>query len=119
MTFTEVQQQVNTQFDTQFKRYKAEVIPPKPRKPTTLIIGLNGCQMSSVSEKYPEVRFTFMTAEEALGRNKANADHTVLMTKFINHSVQNKYRKVPNLHYCNGGVSDLSTLMHVIQKEAA
>jgi hypothetical protein len=119
MTFTEVQQQVNTQFDTQFKRYKAEVIPPKPRKPTVLIIGLNGCQMSSVSEKYPDVRFTFMTAEEALGRNKANADHTVLMTKFINHSVQNKYRKVPNLHYCNGGVSDLSTLMHVIHKEAA
>jgi hypothetical protein len=95
------------------------VKPSNPRKPTALIIGLNGCQMSSVSEKYPDVKFTFMTAEEALGRNKANADHTVLMTKFINHSVQNKYRKVPNLHYCNGGVSDLSTLMHVIHKEAA
>jgi hypothetical protein len=90
--------------------------PSNPRKPTALIIGLNGCQMSSVSEKYPDVKFIFMTAEEALGRNKANADHTVLMTKFINHSVQNKYRKVPNLHYCNGGVSDLNTLMHVIQK---
>ena len=88
----------------------------KPRKPSVLILGLNGCQMSAVSDKYPGVKFTFMTAEEALGRNRYNADHTILMTKFINHSVQNKYRQVPNLHYCNGGVSDLSSLMHVIQK---
>lgn len=92
--------------------------PLNPRKPTVLIIGLNGCQMSAVASKYTDVKFTFMTAEEALSRNRFNADHTILMTKFINHSVQNKYRQVPNLHYCNGGVSDLSSLMHVIQKEA-
>lgn len=92
------------------------VKPSNPRKPTVLIIGLNGCQMSAVAGKYPETKFSFMTAEEAVSRNRLNTDHTILMTKFINHSVQNKYRQVPNLHYCNGGVSDLSTLMHVIQK---
>lgn len=118
MTFTEVKEQVNAQFDTQFKRYKAEVTPPKPRMPSVLIVGLNGCQMSVVTSKYRDVKFTFMTAEEAVSRNKANADHTILMTKFINHSVQNKYRQVPNLHYCNGGVSDLTTMMHMIQKES-
>jgi hypothetical protein len=122
VTMAEVKQHIDIQFDAAYKGNAAQrerllnSKPSNPRKPTALIIGLNGCQMSSVSEKYPDVKFTFMTAEEALGRNKANADHTVLMTKFINHSVQNKYRKVPNLHYCNGGVSDLSTLMHVIQK---
>lgn len=94
------------------------VKPLNPRKPTVLIIGLNGCQMSAVTGKYPDIKFTFMTAEEAVSRNRCNADHTILMTKFINHSVQNKYRQVPNLHYCNGGVSDLSTMMHVIQKGA-
>jgi len=119
MTFTEVKEQVNAQFDTQFKRYKVEAKPVNPRKPTVLIVGLNGCQMTRVSDSYPEVKFTFMTAEEAVGRNRANADHTILMTKFINHSVQNKYRQVPNLHYCNGGVSDLTTMMHMIQKESA
>jgi hypothetical protein len=89
--------------------------PDKPRKPSVLVVGLNGCQMSAVTNKYPDIKFTFMTAEEALSRNRFNADHTMLMTKFINHSVQNKYRQVPNLHYCNGGVSDLSTLMHVVK----
>ena len=93
--------------------------PSNPRKPTVLIIGLNGCQMSAVSDKYPDLKFTFMSPEEAVSRNRHNADHTFLMTKFINHSVQSKYRQVPNLHYCNGGVSDLSTLMNVIQKETA
>jgi len=119
MTFTEVKEQVNAQFDTQFKRYKVEVKPANPRKPTVLIIGLNGTQMARVSDSYLDVKFTFMTAEEAVSRNRANADHTILMTKFINHSVQNKYRQVPNLHYCNGGVSDLGTLMHIIMKGLA
>jgi hypothetical protein len=120
MTAPEVKQNINAQFDVAFKRYKAEykaeVTPPKPRLPSVLIIGLNGCQMTSVSKSYPEIKFTFMTGEEAVSRNRFNADHTILMTKFINHSVQNKYRQVPNLHYCNGGVSDLSTLLYVVKK---
>lgn len=116
MTAPEVKQHINAEFDTQFKRYKVEVTPPKPRMPSILIIGLNGCQMSVVTSKYLDFKFTFMTAEEAVSRNRATADHTILMTKFINHSVQNKYRQVPNLHYCNGGVSDLSTLLHVVKK---
>ena len=92
--------------------------PSNPRKPTVLVIGLNGCQMSAVSAKYADIKFTFMTGEEAVSRNRLSADHTILMTKFINHSAQGKYRAAPNLHYCNGGVTDLSTLMHVIQKGA-
>jgi hypothetical protein len=119
LTQVEVKQHVNAQFDTQFKRYKVEVTPPKPRIPSVLIIGLNGCQMSVVTSKYLNVKFTFMTGEEAVSRHRFNADHTVLMTKFINHSAQAKYRTAPNLHYCNGGVSDLSTLMHIIMKGSA
>lgn len=118
MTFTEVKEQVNAEFDTQFRRYKAEVTPAKPRKLSVLIVGLNGCQMSVVTNKYADIKFTFMTGEEAVSRNRLSADHTILMTKFINHSAQGKYRAAPNLHYCNGGVTDLSTLMHVIQKGA-
>jgi hypothetical protein len=116
MTAPEVKQHINAEFETQFKRYKAELTPPKPRKPSVLIIGLNGVQMTSVNRSYPEVKFTFMTGEEAVSRNQFHADHTILMTKFINHSAQNKYRQAPNLHYCNGGVSDLTALLHVVQK---
>ena len=88
----------------------------KPRKVSVLIIGLNGSQMSTVTTKYPDFKLTFLTAEEGMSHHRVKADHTILMTKFINHSVQGKYRQVPNLHYCNGGVSDLGTLMHIIQK---
>ena len=116
MTQAEVKQHIGAEFDTQFKRYKVEATPPKPRKPSVLIIGLNGVQMTSVNRSYPEIKFTFMTGEEAVSRNQFHADHTILMTKFINHSAQNKYRQAPNLHYCNGGVSDLTTMLYMIQK---
>ena len=119
MTAPEVKQHINAEFDTHFKRYKAELTPPKPRKPSVLIIGLNGSQMSVVTSKYLDVKLAFMTGEEAVSRSRFNADHTILMTKFINHSAQAKYRAVPNLHYCNGGVSDLTTLMHIIMKGSA
>jgi hypothetical protein len=86
-------------------------IKPKKR-PTALVVGLNGTQIECVKRSRPEVDFTFVTAEQALSHNTFHKDHTLLMTKFINHSVQSKYRKHPNMHYCNGGVSELKTLLH-------
>lgn len=86
-------------------------IRPKKR-PTALVVGLNGAQIECVKRSRPEVDFTFVTAEQALSHNTFHKDHTLLMTKFINHSVQSKYRKHPNMHYCNGGVSELKTLLH-------
>ena len=86
----------------------------KVRRPTALIVGLNGHQMECIKQTRPEVDFTFVTAEQALSHYTFNKDHTFLMTRFINHSVQNKYRKHPNLHYCNGSVSELKTLLHGI-----
>jgi len=84
----------------------------KVRRPTALIVGLLGVQMECIKQSNPGVDFTFVTAAQALSHYTFNKDHTILMTKFINHSVQTKYRKHPNLHYCNGGVSELKTLLH-------
>jgi len=92
--------------------------PEKKRKTTALIIGLNGQQMECIRKSRPDIDFKFLSAEDALSHTVSVRDHTFLMTKFINHSVQNKYRKHPNLHYVNGGVSELKTLMHGIFKEA-
>lgn len=86
----------------------------KVKRPTALVIGLNGHQMECVKQSRPEVDFTFATAEQALSHYTFHRDHTFLMTKFINHSVQSKYRKHPNLHFVNGGVSELKTLLHGI-----
>lgn len=91
--------------------------PIVPRKPSCLIIGLNGAQMQSIRDRVKHVDFKFLTAEEAVSHYKCVKDHTILMTKFLNHSAQGKYRKHPNLHYCNGGVSELNTLLNGIFKE--
>jgi hypothetical protein len=94
--------------------------PAKAKLPTALVIGLNGAQMECIKLSRPEVDFTFVSAEQALSHSTLNKDHTFLMTKFINHSVQGKYRKHPNLHYVNGGVSDLKTILHgIFRKETA
>jgi hypothetical protein len=86
----------------------------KVKRPTSLIVGLNGHQMECVKQSRPEIDFTFVTAEQAVSMSAFNKEHTILMTKFINHSVQTKYRKHPNLHYCNGGISDLKHLLRII-----
>jgi hypothetical protein len=86
----------------------------KVKRPTSLIVGLNGHQMECVKQSRPEIDFTFVTAEQAVSMSALNKEHTILMTKFINHSVQTKYRKHPNLHYCNGGISDLKHLLQII-----
>jgi hypothetical protein len=87
---------------------------PVKKPPTVLIIGLNGCQMETIKTYKPDLDYTFATAEQALSHYTFNKDHTILMTKFINHSVQAKYRKHPNLHYCNGGVSELKHMLQII-----
>lgn len=105
-------------FDSLYPLWKKS--PAKVKRPTALVIGLNGAQMECVKLSRPEVDFTFASAEHALGHATLNKDHTFLMTKFINHSVQGKYRKHPNLHYVNGGVSDLKTILHgIFRKETA
>lgn len=91
----------------------------RQRKTSVLIIGLNGQQITSVKQNHSDFDIICVSPEDALSRNAIRADYTVLMTKFINHGVQCKYRQVPNLRYCNGGVSDLATVMHVIRQEAA
>jgi hypothetical protein len=84
------------------------------KRPTVLVVGLNGCQVDAIKTHRTDIDFTFVTAEQALSHHTFHKDHTILMTKFINHSAQGKYRKHPNLHYCNGGVSDLKHMLQVI-----
>ena len=85
----------------------AEPPPQRERKKSVLIIGLNGQQITIAKQHHSDLSIVCLSAEDALTRNLTRADHTILMTRFISHGVQCKYRHVPNLHYCNGGVSDL------------
>lgn len=87
----------------------------RQRKTSALVIGLNGQQVTIAKQQNPDLDLICLTAEEALSRSPIRADYTVLMTKFINHGVQSKYRQVPNLKYCNGGVTDLGAMLRVVK----
>lgn len=89
--------------------------PPKVRRKRVTIIGLKGQQITTVEQKYPDIDFTFMTTEEAQGRNPGEGDWTIVMTKFVNHATYAKYRHAANLKHCNGGVSDLSAIIQTIR----
>lgn len=89
------------------------VPPPSERVARTgvLVIGLLNQQAQTIINLFPHLEITCLTPEEALKRDALRRSYTVLMTKFINHSVQDKYRKAPSLLLCNGGVSELSAML--------
>lgn len=93
---------------------KVEDISSKPKKPGILIIGLNGQQVTIIKQRFPQKDLMFVTAEDAKSYAPIKRDHTILMTKFISHAVQSRYRQVPNLQFCNGGVSDLTSMLNRI-----
>jgi len=96
-----------------FTRVKHNPEPPSaPRVPKTgvLVIGLLNDQINALPQ-FNTLDLTFLQTEEALSRPNCRRAHTVLMTKFINHAVQDKYRKADNLRYCNGGTSELAKLL--------
>ena len=84
-------------------------------KTSVLVIGLNGHQMSLIKSRVTSKDITFLHINDVDSRPVVHKDHTILMTKFINHAAQSKYRNVRNLHYCNGGVSELTRILYDIR----
>lgn len=88
---------------------------PRTARTGVLVIGLLNQQSQTIINNFPHLEFTCLTPEQALKREPLRRSHTILMTKFINHSVQDRYRKAHNLLLCNGGVSELSALLRNIK----
>jgi hypothetical protein len=120
MAREELRQHVDDQFDAEYaKRPKHDPQPiPHPTGkalPGVLVIGLLPAQTYPIISMYgTRLDLTFMTAEDAVHRPKLVRAHTVLMTKFISHAVQDKYRKAPKLHFVNGGTGVLAEVLDSI-----
>lgn len=81
-------------------------------KPGVLVIGLLPQQENTIRTIYGAwLDLCFMGAQEAKSRPVMRRAHVVLMTKFINHAIQDKYRQSPMLHFCNGGTSELCKIL--------
>jgi hypothetical protein len=86
--------------------------PATPPRTTVLIVGLLGAQCHQIKNSFAHrLEITCLTSEEANSRPTLHKDHTILMTKFLSHSTQTKYRKSSNLWMCNGGTSELGAIL--------
>lgn len=122
MAREELRQYVDQQFEAEFAKYPRPRHDPQPiphptgkALPGVLVIGLLPAQTYPIISMYgTRLDLTFMTAEDAVHRPKLVRAHTVLMTKFISHAVQDKYRKAPKLHFVNGGTGVLVEVLDSI-----
>ena len=80
-------------------------------RPGVLILGLLPATAHILAQQYPQLDITALDSDHATSREPIRRKHTILMTKFINHVIQDKYRKAPNLHYCNGGQTELRQIL--------
>lgn len=108
--------QVQTETRTTSTPFPPRTEPELPPRPTVLIVGLLGAQCHQIKNSFSHrLDITCLTSEEANGRPALQKQHTVLMTKFLSHPVQGKYRKHPGLRLCNGGTSELARILKEIE----
>ena len=85
-----------------------QTLVPSDRRPGVLIIGLLPDQEAHIAGRYyTRLSMSFRDTDAAKREAVIHRDHTVLMTKFISHSVHEKYKGVRQLYLCNGGMTDL------------
>lgn len=85
---------------------------PRQMRPGVLVLGLlpqTGEQMRR--EFGHRLDIQWYDSDDATKRNVHPMANVVLMTKFINHSIQERWRKAGVLHYCNGGASELRQIL--------
>lgn len=86
-------------------------------KPGVLVIGTLSHYAAKVAESHPNLDIVCVEAREGERRPYILRAHTILMTKFITHGVQYKYRKATNLKFCNGGMTELHDMLKKIEEQ--
>lgn len=116
MSREEPGEHVDRQFDAEYaKRPKHNPEPvsqPRQMRPGVLVLGLLPQTGEQMRREYGHrLDIQWYDTDDAGKRNVHPMAHVVLMTKFINHSVQERWRKAGALHHCNGGVSELRAIL--------
>jgi len=101
--------------NTKLRDYMARGEFEKPRLLSIVVLGIQPAQGNIVRDAYRGrgVVFDFYDSDAAAKREVVQRDVIILMTKFISHSVQERWRPAVArdnfacLVYCNGGVTEL------------
>lgn len=119
MSREELLEHVDRQFEAEFTKYPRPrhdpqpVSQPRQGRPGVLILGLLNQSGEQVRREFGDrLDIAWMDTDDAGKKSPHPMAHIILMTKFINHSVQERWRKRAGvLHYCNGGVSELRQML--------
>jgi hypothetical protein len=88
------------------------VSQPRQARPGVLILGLLPQTGEQLRREFgTRLDIQWYDSDDASKRNVHPMANVVLMTKFINHSIQERWRKAGVLHYCNGGASELRQIL--------
>lgn len=88
------------------------VSQPRQLRPGVLILGLLPQTGEQLRREFGHrLDIQWYDSDDASKRNVHPMANVVLMTKFINHSIQERWRKAGVLHYCNGGQGELRQIL--------
>ena len=111
----QIETQTVTTTETPYRpRHNPEPLPTpaKSCRPGVLVLGLLSQTGEQMRREFGHrLDIQWYDTDDATTRQVHPMAHVVMMTKFVNHSVQERWRKAGVLHYCNGGVSQLREVL--------
>ena len=88
----------------------------KPR-PGVLVCGIQPHQAELLIKDFPQFDLTCYDSDEARVKPVLRRKHVFLLTRFLSHQVDERYRGSPNLQRIPGGVSELRETLTRISRE--
>ena len=88
----------------------------KPR-PGVLVCGIQPHQAELLIKDFPQFDLTCYDSDEARVKPVLRRKHVFLLTRFLSHQVDERYRGSPNLQRIPGGVSELRETLARISRE--
>ena len=108
--------------NTKLRDHIAQGEIEKSQRLSIAILGIQPAQANTVgwlkNYRGRNVDFEFYDSNEAAARRPVQRDVVIMMTKFVSHSVQERWRPMvpktspPSFYYCNGGVSELCAVIN-------
>jgi hypothetical protein len=81
-------------------------------RPGVWLLGVQSAMGFQLRDKYRErLDIEYLDSDEAARRTPSPRAHIVMMTRFVSHSVQERWKKYGRFHFCNGGLTALEGVL--------
>lgn len=81
-------------------------------RPGVWLLGVQSAMGFQLRDKYRDrLDIDYLDSDEAAKRTPSTRAHIVMMTRFVSHSVQERWKKSGRFHHCNGGLTALEGIL--------